>query len=257
MLNKGSFTFLLIFISLAVGIFILRPVGQNRNEAAELKPIFVPKTDQDIRDTFPIVGYPGQFSSDEDKRKSEKYDKGLGLLPFEADIPRDLEAAIALDWSKDLKALPVDQSDVILVGKVVDAKAHLSLKRRSVFSEFRVEIENILKDSGHKAFENKKILTAEREGGIVRYPSGHKFWYRVPGQRMPRIGERYLLFLTDNFPIYGRQKQDLYLLTGYELKEGLVFPLDNPGDSHPLVSTYNGLEESKLFRDLNTVLKIQ
>ncbi|MBA3634268.1 MAG: hypothetical protein H0W58_15870 [Acidobacteria bacterium] len=73
---------------------------------------------------------------------------------------------------------------------------------------------------------------------------------------MPKVGSKYVFFLTHKFPLYGYQEQDLYLLTGYELKNGKVFPLDNPGGgTHPVATFYKGKEESILLDDLQNALE--
>lgn len=251
---KYGVLFLLLTTSLAVGIFVLHPSVQSQNEASKSEPKKTPRTKRDNRETFPVLQYPGLPATDEEKRKSAKYDQGLGTLPAEPDISKDLESTIALHWSVGLKALPVDKSELIVTGKVVNAKAHLSPKKTNVYSEFKIEIEDVLKNS-IDGFKIKNSLSTEREGGRVKYPSGCEFWYRVPGQNMPVEGARYVFFLTENFPIYGPQKGDLYLLTAYELRDGIVFPLDNPGDDHPLSTTFNGEKEATLLDALKALLR--
>lgn len=73
---------------------------------------------------------------------------------------------------------------------------------------------------------------------------------------MPIVGRRYLLFLSHDFPSLARQYKDLHILTGYELKGGKVFPLDNPGGgTHKIATQYNGETESTLLADLRQGLK--
>lgn len=49
---------------------------------------------------------------------------------------------------------------------------------------------------------------------------------------MPIVGKKYVFFLTHKFPLYGKQNPDLYILTGYELTNGIVSPLDAANGEH-------------------------
>jgi hypothetical protein len=67
-----------------------------------------------------------------------------------------------------------------------------------------------------------RLITVERMGGAVTYPAGNKRIIRVAGQGLPRFNRRYVLFLTTT-----EHGQDFRLLTGYELRAGKTFPLDD------------------------------
>ena len=72
---------------------------------------------------------------------------------------------------------------------------------------------------------------------------------------MPRVGGRYLLFLTHDFETPNDTGKDFYLLTGYELRDGQVRLLDDTRPGHP-ITRYDGATETTLLNDLfNTVAK--
>lgn len=74
---------------------------------------------------------------------------------------------------------------------------------------------------------------------------------------MPEVGERYLFFLTHDFPLYGQQDDAFYLLTAYRLKDGKVSPLDfADGGTHPTYTRYKDKSESTLIADLTRILKV-
>jgi len=206
-----------------------------------------------IRDTFPVVEYSTQLKAGGDVNpKSEKYNKYKVLYP---NITEDSEEVSFVDWEAELTPLPIEKSQIVILGKVIDVQAHLSSNKNSVYSEFKIEIEKVFKNSSQQKFKDGKYISAEREGGIVSFPSGYKTWYRIAGQIMPKTGQKYLFFLTHDFPMYG-QKQDLFLLTGYELRDGRVFPLDNPGGgTHSIAKFYAGKEVSVLLDDLQNALE--
>jgi len=254
--KKNVLPLIILVIFLALPFLMILP-GQTskENPCSKVESNSLKLLISDIKKDFPHVEYANEKIIDEARKvKSEKYNNGLGVSS--PDISKDIESFSTLSWEKGLTALPVKESDIVIVGKVVDAKAHLSTNKQSVYSEFKIEIENIFKNSEQK-FENGKYVTAEREGGIVRYPSGYEFWHHVRGQQMPVVDRRYVFFLTHNFPVHGYYKHDFYILTAYELREGRVLPLDNPGDLHPIVSVYKGKNESVLLNDLQNVFRTQ
>lgn len=123
-------------------------------------------------------------------------------------------------WYRGLSALPVTESDAILLGGVIDAKAHLSNDKTGIYSEFSVQVEEVLKNSGPDSIIPGTVVSIERFGGAVRFPSGTIQRYETTGQGMPRVGERYLFFLKR------RNEGDLTIVTGYQLQADVVSPLD-------------------------------
>jgi hypothetical protein len=130
-----------------------------------------------------------------------------------------------------VSALPVTQSDVILVGEVTDAKAYLSNDRVGIYSEFAIRADEVLKNGSPLLITPTGSVVLEREGGRVRFPSGSVQRYAIANQGMPQVGKRYLLFLKSI-----EDDQDFSIITGYELNTGRVSPLDGKGTTlHPRV----------------------
>jgi hypothetical protein len=73
-------------------------------------------------------------------------------------------------WTR-LPALPVEQSNVIILGKVTDRRAVLTEDRLGVYSEFSISVSEIFKDDLNLVFSGQ-VITASRPGGAVRFPSG-------------------------------------------------------------------------------------
>lgn len=209
---------------------------------------------QDSKKDFPVVEYSAERPADEWRRlKNKKYDKYKVLFP---EITEDTHETSFADWITSSSPLPTAESELIILGKLVNSEAFLSENKNSVYSEFKIQVEKVFKNINRTAFENDQFIRVEREGGIVTFPSGFKTWYSIAGQKMPKVGSRYLFFLTNEFPVHGRQQKDLYLLTGYELRGGMVSPLDwADGGTHPIVTTYNQKKEAVLLNDLEKSLK--
>jgi hypothetical protein len=157
------------------------------------------------------------------------------------------------DSLSDLSALPVDKSSAVVVGEVTDRKAHLSEDKTAIYSEFEIRIQSILKNDSKIVLSHTGSVTVERYGGRIRFPSGKTVICAIDHQDMPQVGSRYVLFLSNDFPLGGHSDEDFYILMGYELRDGKVFPLDKTYPKHP-ISAYAGTEESTLFASLSSAL---
>ena len=118
----------------------------------------------------------------------------------------------------DFPALPINESDLVLIGQVLSAKAHRSENKRGIFSEFEVRVDEILKGRDPRV-NDQTVITVERTGGFLRYPNGRKVLFFVQGYGMPEVGARNVLFLK----IAG---QGFRIVTIYELDRAGVLPLD-------------------------------
>ena len=243
---------LVVLTTIAVSLGAMR--GYSQKDTVKPSPSVQPKSqEEDDKKDFPSVDYANERIIDEARKlKSQKYDKYPVL---DRDLIEDDTVVSYLDWWNSNELLPVSESEIVVLGKVVTNEAHLSANKYSVYSEIKIEVEKVFKNSCKDELEDGKYLRAERDGGIVVFPSGKKIWLFVAGQRMPKIGSRYVFFLTHKFPSFGYRKQELFLLTAYELKEGRVFPLDAPyGDTAQITTFYKGKEESVLLNDLQKTL---
>lgn len=164
-------------------------------------------------------------------RRGEKFDKPkLNVEPnanFGQSITND-------HWYLSITALPVAQSNVVVIGNIISSQAYLSNNKEGIYSEFGFQVEKVLKDDSHVITIGNRI-DVEREGGRIRQPSGRITRYSIAGQNMPRVGKRYMLFLTCSNP-----EQAFDILTGYEFRAGKVFPLDEAGDMFDL---YRGIDD--------------
>ncbi|HEU4714638.1 MAG TPA: hypothetical protein VFS76_23945, partial [Pyrinomonadaceae bacterium] len=115
-----------------------------------------------------------------------------------------------------------------------------------IYSEFQIKLDTVIKNDPANEVRVGQPLIVERSGGRVRLPSGKIVVSWVRNQNMPEPGKRYVLFLTHSFQARDDAPKDFNILTGYELRNGLVFPLD---DIHPFTN-YRGTAESAFLKDL-------
>lgn len=204
-------------------------------------------------DDFPIVDFRANEPIEPNVKavrdaKARKYSRKYG-----GEINEELHQITTSDWDLRLPALPVARSAAILVGTVVEAQAHLAPDKTAVFSEFAFQVESVLKDNPKRPVAAGEIVSVERSGGRVRMPSGKIVVSWTQHQNMPKVGGRYVLFLTHDFEIAGDTGDDFYLLTGYEFKNDKVALLDSSTKQEVLA--YKGVAESSFLKELFNALK--
>lgn len=207
---------------------------------------------------LPILDYNKEIEkplTEEERLKSSRIEslgnprqaEPLSELPYGAEM-----LPVSGHWWVGIEAIPVQKSNVIVIGKINEAEAHLSSDRTGVYSEFSIEIEKVFKDET-SSLKIAEIVSANRSGGAVRFASGKVQEYRFRRQAMPRADGRYLLFLRRS------EAGDLDILTGYELLNGIVRPLDGEDvkDSRSALvfSKYRGKSETQLLKDLQAAIR--
>jgi hypothetical protein len=242
-------------LSLSLGVFLtssLVAVFSGSNQVST-PPTKYTRPEIDFKQ-FPIVDLEASLPSDESvrairARKSKKYNnKSVSAISEASNVLFMVNETLT-----NLSALPVDKSSVVLIGEIIDAKAYLSEDKTAVYSEFAVRIQAVLKNSSKQVISAGESIAAERFGGRVRLPSGKLFIAAVDNQDMPRVGGKYLLFLTNDFMGGKHSDEDFNILMGYELKGGKVFPLDRTSSNHP-IARYNEKDDSTLLSDLSSLL---
>jgi len=174
--------------------------------------------------------------------KSKKYDRGFPM------VAPGVHSAEVYDWPSHFPALPVSQSDGVIVGQVFDAKAYFSVDKTTIYSEFWVTVESILKNSDKNPIDGGSQLALERMGGRVQYPSGEVSSFLVAGFGVPRVGGRYVFFLKRN-----PQDEGYTIVTGYELRLGHVYPLDATTSSETDFTVYNNFDETQFLKNLTSI----
>ena len=208
---------------------------------------------QDAKATFPRVDYSYEPASDPSRRAKGR--KSRKFTTIDPNITEDGQTVIHVDWELGVKPLPVDKSTVIVLGTVVEAAAFLSDNKGDVYSQFKIQIERVFENKTDAKLEKGGCLFAERDGGIVRFPSGFEKWIFVRDQGMPTKGKRYLFFLNRDFPLIGPQDNALYILTAYELEDDVVKPLDSPGGETSPFLIFSGKKWQVLLEKLKKELK--
>ncbi|HEX2271510.1 MAG TPA: hypothetical protein VHH35_18340 [Pyrinomonadaceae bacterium] len=234
-------------LAITTTVLLIATAYSQRGEATKL-------SDSLDFSNFPIVDFEAKEPTEPKVKaarnaKARKYSRKYG-----GEINEELHQIFTnSDWDLRLPALPVARSAAIFIGTVVEAEAHLTPDKSGVFSVFAFQIESILKSDPKRDVKAGETISVERNGGRVRMPSGKLVVSWTSNQNMPKVGSRYVLFLTHDFETAGDTGNDFYLLTGYEFKDGKVLLLDSSLKQEVLA--YKGATESSFLKDLFIALK--
>lgn len=200
-----------------------------------------------VNERFPTAAFSEQDLGDPEKNakrkeKQKRYnDKEFVFTRVDPWVEESV-----LNQHISFPPLPVNESEIIAVGTILTGEAHLSESRRNVFSEFTLAVENVLKPTDGR-LDQGSVLTIDRIGGHVRYANGQRVLFRIAGLNMPQIGGRYLFFLTSK-----HNKQDLSILTAYELTQSGSIPLDELPEVANLTST----TEAEILQRVRELIQI-
>jgi hypothetical protein len=235
--------FLLILVLGTLDFSLLRPQHSAPSAlAAQKRPDY-----RIVNERFPTADYtepdlPDPEKNAKRKEKQKRYNDGEWVFT-RVNNPEVEESALSQHIS--FPPLPVNESEIIVIGTIFSAEAHLSESKRNIFSEFTLSVENVLK-SPAPGLAQGSVLTIDRLGGHVRYPNGQRVRYRFGTLNMPYVGARYLFFLTSK-----HNKQDLSIVTAYVLTQDGTIPLDELHELRDLPFT----TESELLKRVRELIE--
>lgn len=217
-----------LILLMVLAIAVITAVAAIRTQDQDT-PVSKEQQRLDFINQFPIADYAASLPPNPEERakrqsKSRKYDKSIISVNEQDQI-----VSSAIHWASGLSAIPVDDSDAVVVGEITDAQAFLSNDKTGIYSEFNFRISEILKNDLLTPLTLESVITLERPGGRVKFPSGHISTYFTAGMGMPRVKRQYVFFLK-----HETEDGNFLILTGYELRGGHVTLLDNPGEGHPI-----------------------
>lgn len=173
---------------------------------------------------FLVVDYNAPESKnaverEERKQKNKRYDNRdwVSKNPHPETTGRSCDDCISPP-----PAIPVNESNLVIIGEIISAGAFLSNDKKGIYTEYEIRIDETLKVENSNKIALKDSINADRAGGSVRYSSGRKVFYQMSEQQLPRVGSRYLLFLNNS-----DQSPNYNILVAYELINGKVYPLDD------------------------------
>ena len=253
--NIHRVTYALVALLLVTAIFSVATSGTGNKPAVSHQAIGdqQPETQEMQRHlaaikAFPTVDYDEAEPSDPIKRASTRVKQQRhNNFSMVAKTPQPHTGEINFTGEDlfDFPGLPVERSDVIVLGEVLAGDSHMSENRRNVFSDFTVKVEKTVKSVIPKTPISGSQISIERIGGNIKYPNGQTVLYRGAGFGAPRVGGRYVFFLS-SIP----QSNDYTILTGYELSEKGIEPLD----FSPQFEAFRGFDVPTFLSTLDEML---
>ncbi|MFN2453181.1 MAG: hypothetical protein ABR577_03075 [Pyrinomonadaceae bacterium] len=252
-------TICLLFTVIAVAVVTAMATLQSQGENKAQRPSIEEKN-KDFSSKLPIADYEVSEPTDMEsarrlaKSKTHNYPHGSKIDPS-----NPVRRASRYDWELGLAStLPTSQSSAIIIGEVVNAKAHLSEDKTNVYSEFTIRTEGILKDDSSEPIAIGDLIATERQSGRVRLPAGSISVFYVTGQNPPQVGRRYVLFLgynrqdANSRSIASPRDMNRHILTGYEFRAGQIFPLDGAGGRN--FQEHEGKDEVTFLNEIRRLI---
>ncbi len=132
---------------------------------------------------------------------------------------------VAVGKPIDPSGFPVSGASAVVVGTILNGKCFVSADHNYVYTDYQIRVDQILKQDAVASLSVRNELVAAREGGAVKFPSGHVTNFLTVGHGLPEIGSQYILFLGKPNP--SLPEYEIMFDAGYELKSGRVYPLDD------------------------------
>lgn len=172
------------------------------------------------RNIFPPVTDPGKLVEDQQETTAIRIEDYVYVETSDPSYPASISAAV-------------------VIGTVLDAKGFVSDDRTYVYSDYQIQVDDILKQDTAAKLVVGRRLVASRTGAAVYFTSGHITHYVTLGRGQPKVGKQYLFFLLRPDPDIA--EYDICYGAAYELSDGRALPLD---DEHH----YRGLEDADASR---------
>jgi hypothetical protein len=127
--------------------------------------------------------------------------------------------------SPDPKGIPVSGSTATIVGTVTGGSSFITKDHTYVYTDYTVRVDQILAQDKTAGLSIGSEIVVAREGGAIHYPSGHITNVLIQGHGFPEVGTQYVLFLLKLIP--NLPEYEMTLDSGYQIKNGKVYPLDD------------------------------
>lgn len=174
--------------------------------------------------------------------KNRRYDKiRQGKTPLTE--LADNVGGVGIQGEAPRSPLPVAESDAVVIGTITNTQPYLSENKTSIYSEFTVFVEEVFKSAGQAAIKPGESLIVDQPGGALRLTNGRVLRFQVAALgRLPHACKRYVLFLQR-----ANGEQDLSIIKGYELDNGIVSPL-------LLGGSYDGMAEAEFLNMVRAIV---
>ena len=213
-----------LIASLLALTFALTLATWNGSATQDLSPSEASRQETTPENDVPMLDLKQAEKTAPDQLKGQKRRQSLRQRIRIEELPAAVEPLPFPAHARvHMPALPVEQSNAVILGKVTERRAVLTDDKLGIYSEFSISVSEIFKDDLSLFFIGQ-VITAFRPGGAVRFPSGRIQQYTVSRQGYPQQDKVYVLFLKRD------EEGDYSIQTGYEVNGKVVQPLDGKRD---------------------------
>ena len=189
---------------------------------------------------LPIVGefqVASQAEPDRVRRQERERRYSTSKVPMHVEDPgqfvggqKEHTASLYIDYAIigtpiDPTGIPVSTSNAIVIGTVIRGKCFVTEDHKFVYTDYSVKIDQVLKQDPAANLIIGDVVVAARDGGAIHFPSGHVTNFLIAGRGLPEVGSQYVLFLWR--PVASLPEYEIIFDSGYQLKNGRVYPLDD------------------------------
>ncbi|MCC7235161.1 MAG: hypothetical protein IT163_07650 [Bryobacterales bacterium] len=141
--------------------------------------------------------------------------------------------------------LPIQEADTVVVGTVTDVQPFLSEDRKGIYTEYKVNVTEVLKISAPTVVRPGLSMTLARAGGAAQLLDGHEVKHRITNDVVPTNRKEYLLFL-----IYEPTLETFDYIKLWLIEDGALRPVcpDDIGRRHSGTSQYAGISKVEVLR---------
>lgn len=242
-ISKSTFfVFAAVVFVMTLSVTVFKSQGGTTKPAQKISRAVKSLSHEESIRRYPTADFDEALSPDPSKRAALKQRQLRNNdIAFGEPSAEDEATALIPERLFDFPALPVTESDAIVLGYVASAKAHRSENKQGIFSEFEVRVDEVLK--GEDLVTKSNMIVVERTGGFLKYPNGRKVLFFIMGYGMPQVGTRNVFFLKSI-------NSGLRIVTVYELTPDGVLPIDQSKQ----FSRFQGEKEEAFLATLRDIL---
>jgi hypothetical protein len=183
-----------------------------------------PQTSSPLYSPGPVTSYSAALPDAKNVLRFRRGERYNIPNPSVAELGEDSDAQLmelpATHFKRE--SLPTTASDAVVVGSIKAGQAYLSNDKRDIYSEFKVQLIEVLKSPNAPFLNAGDSVDVSRKGGVIRLPSGKILVRGAEADSMPSVGGKYLMFLK-----YSPEAEDFTMITGFRLDGDRVYYLDD------------------------------
>ena len=117
-----------------------------------------------------------------------------------------------------------------------------------MYTDYQIRVDQVLKPDPKRELKVGDVVVGSRDGGAVHFPSGYVTNLIFAGHGLPNIGSQYVLFLFEAVPNSAVPEYEIAIDSGYELKSGQAYALDDA------TTQYDGMDAKALLETIQKAI---